>query len=292
MRLLAVLGDPVAHSLSPTFQNAALRHLGLEAIYLALRVQTENLAGLLRGIAYSGGAGNVTLPHKQRAAESVDVRHAAVERTGACNTFWLEKGKIQGDNTDVEGVRQAVRTLLGNCPQGARVLLLGAGGSARAVVDALVEDQVEEIWIQARSPERAQELSDRLGRGRTRIARVGAPLPEIDLVVNSTPLGLSPQDPLPLALEELPRGSPAFLDLVYSPNETRWVHTLRTQGFEACDGGEMLIQQGAAAFERWWEIPAPIEVMRAALEEVRRAPQPLGKSPLEAGAGQVRSQGE
>jgi shikimate dehydrogenase len=280
MRLLTVLGDPVAHSLSPTFQNAALRHLGLDAVYLALQVRSDDLAGLLRGIARAGGGGNVTLPHKERAAQTVEVRHPAVERTGACNTFWLEEGRIHGDNTDVEGVRQAVQGLLGSPPQGARVLLLGAGGSARAVVDALVEDGVEEIWIQTRSPERAQALSEAMGRGRTRVVpppasgarpdRLAMELPPIDLVINNTPLGLGPHDPFPLGLDEIPQGNPAFFDLVYAPAETPWVRALRGEGHRACDGGEMLIQQGAAAFSRWWQRPAPIEVMRRALDAARR----------------------
>jgi shikimate dehydrogenase len=129
-RLIVLLGDPVAHSLSPAMQNAAFRAAGVDGVYVALRCDAEHLPGLLRGIAAAGGAGNVTVPHKQRVAALVDTRTAAVERTGACNTFWAEDGRVCGDNTDVEGFRAAVRALVG-APAGRRGLRLGARGGPR-----------------------------------------------------------------------------------------------------------------------------------------------------------------
>jgi shikimate dehydrogenase len=269
VRLLALLGDPVAHSLSPAMQNAAFRAAGLDGVYVSLRVGEEDLEGLLRGIARAGGGGNVTLPHKARAARAVERPLPAVVRTGACNTFWLEDGGIHGDNTDVEGFRRALRTLLGQPPEGARVLLLGAGGAARAVVHALVEDGVEGIWIRNRSPARAEALARELGEGRAWLAE-GSPqaLPPMDVVVNATRLGLHPGDPFPLAPHDLPPGDPVCLDLVYAPDETPWVRAVRPLGLRAADGREMLVQQGAAAFERWWGREAPVEVMRRALTGV------------------------
>jgi shikimate dehydrogenase len=270
MRLLALLGDPVGHSLSPVLQNAAFRKTGVEGIYLPLRTGEGDLAGLIRGIARAGGGGNVTLPHKERAAGVVEEPLPAVVRTGACNTFWLAGGRIHGDNTDVEGFRRALRRLLGRDAKDARVLLLGAGGAARAVVHALVEDGVEAIWIRNRSRERAVELAETLGSGRARILEASpTTLPQMDAVVNATRLGLEADDPVPLPPDELPPGEPACLDLVYAPGETPWVRAMRRVGFSAEDGGEMLVQQGAAAYERWWDGPAPIEVMRAALTQVR-----------------------
>ena len=102
-RVLALLGDPVLHSLSPAFQNAALRATGRDALYVALRCGGPDLPGLLRGLARAGGGGNVTVPHKGAAAEVVEEVTEAVQETGACNTFWLENGRIRGDNTDVAG---------------------------------------------------------------------------------------------------------------------------------------------------------------------------------------------
>jgi shikimate dehydrogenase len=270
VRLLALLGDPVAHSLSPLLQNAAFREADVEGTYLALRVGSQDLEGLLKGIARAGGGGNVTLPHKERAAEVVERRLPAADRTGACNTFWLEEGRIVGDNTDVEGFRQALRLLLGREAMGLRVLLLGAGGAARAVLHALVEDGGEAIWIRNRSPGRARELAATLGGGRARVWDGAASAPgEVDLVVNATRLGMGPRDPLPLSPGELPPGEPACMDLVYRPDETAWVREMRALGLAAEDGGEMLVQQGAAAFARWWGRPAPLEVMRRALAGAR-----------------------
>jgi shikimate dehydrogenase len=103
-RVFALIGDPVTHSCSPVIQNAALRDLGLDGIYVALQSNAEDMVGFVRGLARSGGGGNITLPHKEKAATVVDVPSSAVRRTGACNTFWLQDGKIHGDNTDVEGL--------------------------------------------------------------------------------------------------------------------------------------------------------------------------------------------
>ena len=269
-RLLALLGDPVAHSLSPTFQNAALRALGLDAVYVALRCAADELPGLLRGIALAGGGGNVTVPHKALAARAVDLGTDAVARTGACNTFWLEDDTVHGDNTDVEGVREAVRALLGRAPQGARVLLLGAGGAASAAVCALADDGAERIVIANRTPERAHGLAERFRAPGMRIEVVDAvdalAGERFDLAVNATSLGLRPADRLPLDPDAPGPAAGAALDLVYAPRETRWVSELRARGVPAADGREMLVRQGAAAFRRWWGMDPPLEVMREALE--------------------------
>jgi shikimate dehydrogenase len=267
-RLLALLGDPVSHSLSPRFQNAALQSLGLDAVFVALRCGPDQLPGLLRGIARAGGGGNVTVPHKALAAQTVERPSDAVVRTGACNAFWLEDGAIHGDNTDVAGASAAVAALLGREPAGARVLLLGAGGAASAVVCALADAGVERIVIANRTPERALALA---GRFRAPGVRIGAAsLDELagerfDLAINSTSLGLKPADALPLDPDASRVTVGAALDLVYAPGETRWVHAMRARGIPSADGKEMLVRQGAAAFRRWWGMEPPLEVMRAAL---------------------------
>lgn len=265
-RVFALLGDPVSHSLSPRFQNAALRALGLDGVYVALRCTGNDLPGLLLGLARAGGGGNVTLPHKERAASAVEVASPAVRATGACNTFWLEDGRVHGDNTDVEGVRRAMRTLVGGSLGGARVLLAGAGGSARAALWAMREEGVERVVVVNRSRERAEELAGRFGDDGFRIDVV-SPDAELeterfDLAVNATSLGLKADDPQP------PTGGARFdaaLDLVYAPDETPWVRSLRARGIRAADGKEMLLQQGAAAFRRWWGVEPPVDAMRAAL---------------------------
>lgn len=267
-RLVALLGDPVSHSLSPTFQNAAIRAARLDAVYLALRCDAAAFPGLLHGIGAAGGAGNVTIPHKELAATLVQRSSAAVQRTGACNTFWEEAGVLCGDNTDVAGIAAALRALLGAPLTGARVLLLGAGGAARAALCALVDECAAEVAICNRSPARAESLATRFAHTplRIRIVRDGAELrgTRWDVAINATSLGLRPGDPLPLA-EEAGVRLDAALDLVYAPAETPWVHHLRGQGVAAADGLEMLLQQGATAFTCWWGRPAPLAAMRAAL---------------------------
>ncbi|HEX2188019.1 MAG TPA: hypothetical protein VHG51_03925 [Longimicrobiaceae bacterium] len=267
-RVLAILGSPVSHSLSPVFQNAAIRAAGLDAVYVALACGAAELPGLLRGIARAGGAGNVTVPHKEAAVLALDRALPAAERTGACNAFWREDGRVVGDNTDVAGFAAAAAALLGGEPRGARVLLAGAGGAARAVLCALAGAGAERVALLNRTPERARALAAAFGRDGLRVDCAGSPAElageRFDLAVNSTVLGLRPDDPFPLP----PEGGPAFgaaLDLVYSPTETAWVRALRERGVPAADGLEMLIAQGAAAWERWWGTPAPMAAMRAAL---------------------------
>jgi shikimate dehydrogenase len=262
-RLFAVLGDPVSHSRSPLFQNAAMRAANIDAVYVALRCDREALPALMRTLAAAGGGGNVTVPHKRVAAEALDRRTAVVERTGACNTFWMRDGELWGDNTDVAGVEAAIRALLASVPR--RVLVLGAGGAASAVLAALEAMGVEEVSIVNRTIARAQELRARFADGSLRIS-IGATVDELDshpwhLAVNATSLGLREG--------ELPKvGSARFesaLDLVYAPGGTAWIRELHGIGIPAADGTEMLLRQGAAAFRQWFGHDPDLDVMRAAL---------------------------
>jgi shikimate dehydrogenase len=263
-RLIALLGDPVDHSLSARFQNAAIAAAGIDAVYVALRCETGAFEGLMRGIAAAGGAGNVTRPHKERATLLLDTATAAVERTGACNTFWLEDGRIHGDNTDVEGFDAAARQLIG-APAGARVLVLGAGGAARAAVLALLQGRADAIHLLARTAARARAVRDGLDRSGRRVAVLEHPEPlrreGYDLVVNATSLGLRPDDELPLDLDR-PGRVGAVLDLAYGDRPTLWVQDARARGIPAADGLSMLIHQGAAAFRRWFGSEPDLEVMR------------------------------
>ncbi|MCJ7629393.1 MAG: shikimate dehydrogenase [Longimicrobiales bacterium] len=265
-RVLALIGDPVSHSSSPTIQNAALRDLGLDGVYVALQAGWEEMVGFVRGLAMSGGGGNITLPHKEKAATVVDVRSPAVKRTGACNTFWLEDGKIHGDNSDVEGFSGALEVFLGGPPEGKRVLVLGAGGAARACLVSLMDGGVDEVQILNRTRDRARVVARRIGGARVRVldGPKEADGQSYDLVVNTTRLGLSPDDPLPLDLQRLKRVG-AVMDMVYLPRPTPFVEAARELGIRAADGMEMLVQQGAVSFERWWGQKPSLEVMRASL---------------------------
>lgn len=275
-RLIALLGNPVAHSISPGFQNAAFRHAGVDGIYLALRCEAAAVSGLIRGIAGAGGGGNVTVPHKEVAARSVDRGTEAVRRTGACNTYWAEDGQIWGDNTDVVGFARAIEALLAGPVQGARVLLVGGGGAARAALAALADARAGEVVLLNRTRARAETLASlfRDAAIRIRIADREDTLngESFDLAVNATPLGLRPGDPLPLSPKVSERVGAGF-DMVYRRGGTSWVRSLRAAGVPATDGSEMLLWQGAAAFERWWHLSAPVEVMRAAIEQATRQPE-------------------
>lgn len=267
-RLIALLGDPVAHSLSPVFQNAAFSAAGVDGVYVALRAPAEEVPGLIRGIALSGGGGNVTLPHKELAARAIDRPTDAVSRTGACNTFWAEGGQVCGDNTDVAGVAAAMLRVVGAPPTGARVLLLGAGGSARAVVAALVDGSVGRLELLNRTPERAAPLLALAAEGGVEAAFVSDPArtrgERFDLIVNATSLGIREGDPLPLD-PAVGVDCAAVLDLVYSRRSTAWVRAWTERGVPAADGLDMLVAQGAASFERWWGRQAPLDEMYRSL---------------------------
>ncbi|HSJ13438.1 MAG TPA: shikimate dehydrogenase [Longimicrobiales bacterium] len=260
-RVFAVLGDPVAHSLSPAIHNAAFAAAAVDATFVALHTGADAVAQLMHALARAGGGGSVTVPHKQRAAGALARAGEAVVRTGACNTFWGEQGRLCGDNTDVIGFRQAAAHH-GVMLDGARVLLLGAGGAAAAVL-AVLQDARARVTIASRSASRAQQLVAMLHSD----ARVsdGEQPGSYDIIVNATPLGLAASDPLPLPLDGV---SPAatLLDLVYAPGMTAWVRAGRERGLQAYDGAEMLLRQAAAAFERWTGSTAPLPAMRRALE--------------------------
>ena len=271
-RVFAILGNPVAHSLSPAIQNAALRAAGLDGRYVAIACQPEDVAPVIRTLARAGGGGNVTVPHKRRAAAALDDAAAAVGRTGACNTFWGEGARIRGDNTDVEGARRAICALLEGPARGARVLLAGAGGGARAAVAALIDEDAAEVQVINRTLARARTMAREVGDARVHVVSDARTLEGqgFDVVLNATSLGLGTHDPLAVDIGRLDRVG-AVMDMVYAPSGTPLTDAARTRGIPAMDGGEMLLRQGAAAFELWWGREAPLAAMREALERARSA---------------------
>jgi shikimate dehydrogenase len=237
--------------------TAAFRVLGIDATYVALRCAPDEVATLMRVLARQGGGGNVTVPHKAVAARAVTRPTGLVSRLDACNTFWGEGLEIAGDNTDAAGVLAALEWL--GLPEGPW-LVLGTGGSARAVA-AAAEAAGARLAVRSRDPGRAREYL----AWAADLGVAPASPDECVACINATPLGLGEDDPQPVSLDDLSSARVA-LDLVYRPGETAWVRACRARGLRAADGREMLVAQGAAAFERWFPTTrAPVDAMRAAV---------------------------
>lgn len=260
---LVLLGHPVSHSLSPAFQNAALRQAGLPLVYEARDVAPDDLASTLETLVSQRAAGNVTIPHKDAVARACAVRTALAERAGAVNTFWVdEQGRLVGDNTDVAGF-EALADVVGVVRAGAVVACIGSGGAASAVCAAVERWPGAVVRLFGRSLERRAALAARFDACVQLAGSLDDALLDATVIVNATPVGMRDDD-LPVSIAVLPRDA-RVMDLVYRPGETRWVREARTAGHRAADGCEMLLQQGAAAFERWFHRPPDVDVMRAAL---------------------------
>lgn len=256
---LVLLGSPVAHSLSPVIQDAALRAAGLALRYEALDVPATGLAGILTMLRDVGGAGNVTVPHKVAVAAACDACTPVALQAGAVNTFRFDGGRLVGTNTDVGGF-DAAAGALGVPREGARVLCLGAGGAARAVCVAVGgwPGATVDLW----SRREAQALS--AARDFPHAGCVVAPRLAYTLVVNATPLGLRDEDAWPMPVAELPPDA-YVMDLVYRSGATPWVQACRASGHRAIDGLEMLLHQAALAFAWWFGMAPDITAMRRAV---------------------------
>jgi shikimate dehydrogenase len=247
---LVLLGHPVSHSLSPRFQNAALRAAHIPLEYEAIDVAPEALGKTIATLGAVGAWGNVTIPHKEAFATLCARRTPLAERCGAVNTFWQEDGELVGDNTDVGGVDAIALALLGDARRSAIVALIGAGGSAAAVVAAVERWGAATVRCYNRNVDRAHTLASRFGAVVDVVASPAAALDGATLVVNATPVGLRDDD-LPVPVDALPPGSAVF-DLVYRRGETALVRAARAAGHRAADGEGMLVEQGALSFERWF----------------------------------------
>ncbi len=258
---LVLLGQPVAQSLSPTFQNAALVAAGLPARYEALNVAADALPDTLQALVQEGAAGNVTIPHKERVAALCAVRTPLATRLGAVNTWWTVDGVLHGDNTDVGGFDDAVVGLLGELPRKAHIAVLGAGGSARAVLAAISAWDGCTVGLWSRNVAKSESIVSLGPTGRTTAEEFMAhALLGADLVVNATPIGMR-DEAVPVNPALLRRGA-ACLDLVYRhAGPTTFVRLAREQGRRADDGLGMLIGQGARAFERWFGVAPDRDVM-------------------------------
>jgi shikimate dehydrogenase len=252
--------------------NAAIAAVGLDAAFLALRATAETFPAVARGLVAAGGALNITVPHKRAAAALLDVPSDLVRRTGACNTVWGEYGALAGDNTDVAAVASEAAALSRGLPV-RRAVVLGTGGSARAAAVAIADAWPgAEIAVRSRNAARGEAFVQWAGEAGVGCWVWGVTEPaSVDLVVNATPLGLVSTDPLPIDAGVLERLHPsALLDLVYARGETPLVRAARSLGISAADGRGVLVAQGAVAFERFFGVRAPVEVMRAAVQDALR----------------------
>jgi shikimate dehydrogenase len=260
---LVLLGDPVSHSLSPTFQNAALRAARIPLVYEALGVKESELRTLLRDLKKVSAAGNVTSPHKVAVYDRCDELTDLATRVGAVNIFWFKSGRLHGDNTDVGGFDVAARALLGGEPSAARVVVLGAGGAAAAILAATESWTDATVSIVARNATRANALALRfpdVARVETSAKRAVA---GATLVVNATPIGQH-EGEQPLDVSMISK-STAVMDLVYQRGGTAWIRAVRARGNRAADGLTMLLEQGALSFQRWFGIEPDREAMRQSL---------------------------
>ena len=261
-RLVGLIGDPVSHSLSPRMQNAAFAARGLDWAYVPLRVAAERLEDAVTGLVALDFAGaNVTIPHKTAVVAFCDELDPVAERAGSVNTLIVRESRVLGSSTDgpaVVGLMDAA---------GASVLVLGAGGGAQAVATSLLDAGAEPLRVAARDAERAHALAARL-RTLFPDRKVDAeeewpPATSATLLVNATPI----RDEVPVELE----GARQVVDLAYKADgsPTALVEAAREAGCErVVDGVDVLVAQGAASFERWTQVPAPLEVMRAAVRSL------------------------
>jgi shikimate dehydrogenase len=275
--LLGVLGDPVRHSLSPVMHNAAIAALGLDWVYLALPAAPAELAAVVAGLAAVGCRGlNVTIPHKQAVAGLCRQLSPLAERLGAVNTLVpLPGGGWLGTNTDVEGFLAPLRA--GGDWRGMRAVVLGCGGSARAVVAGLAELHLEAIAVHSRRPEAVAAFVAGCRPWAAQLEALSSEqldgaLARADLLVNTTPVGMgsaaqADSGACPLSdvqLQALRPGSSVY-DLIYVPRPTPLLRQAAARGCHTIDGLEMLVQQGAAALRLWsGRQEVPLTAMREA----------------------------
>ena len=270
-RLLALIGQPVSHSLSPAMHNAAFAEDGLDFVYVCLDVDPEDLLAAVRGAAALKLRGfNITMPHKRAMVPLVDELDDGARVSGAVNTVVIDGPVLRGYNTDGGGMVMACREV-GIELSGKRVLLVGAGGAAAAVAVAFGEAGIGELHIANRSVEHATELRDKLrGAGIEKVESqpldaLEGLIPEADVVVNATSLGMRDGDPLPFPVENLADGA-AVCDAVYRPGtETALVRLARESGARVATGDRMLLYQGVLAQRLWTGREPNVEAMDRAI---------------------------
>jgi shikimate dehydrogenase len=275
-RVVCVIGDPIAHSLSPVMHNAAFRHLGLDFTYVAFHVLPAQLKAAVSGMRALQIAGtNVTVPHKEKILGLLDAVSSVARRTGAVNTVANRGGKLLGENTDVPGFVHALEEQNFRF-QGARVVVIGAGGAARAVLAGLGAAGAAEVLLLNRTAARARRLA-RLFATKTMPIET-TPFPDLslldlgdtNLVVNTTSLGLKDESFCAVPYASTPKDC-VFFDLIPRP-ATDFLRRAAAHRRPTLDGTSMLLHQGTASFEMWTGHAAPKAVMRRALRACIRQP--------------------
>ncbi len=287
-RLVAVYGQPIRHSASPAMQNAGITALGLDWRYVACEVDPADLTTAIAGARAMHFIGlNLTVPHKLLALDLVDELDESARQWGAVNTLvfegrnaagdWVPVGLLdsvsgpirsRGHNTDADAIIRSLGEDLAIEPRGSRVLLLGAGGAGRAAALRLADEGVTELWLVNRTADRAEALATEIrDRFPAVEVAVGYPATDVEIILNATSLGLKPGDPLPLDTARFPlQRADGVYDMVYRPATTPLLEAARAAGCRTANGLGMLLHQGAAALELWSGRPAPLGIMRTALE--------------------------
>jgi shikimate dehydrogenase len=281
-RLIALLGDPVAHSLSPAMHNPAFEHYGLDFAYVPLRVPAEGLKTALDAIrVFNFRGANVTLPHKQAVIPFLDEVTESSRIIGAVNTILNEGGKLIGTTTDPEGFLEGYREK-GHSFIGQSVAILGNGGSARTIAYALLmQDRPSQVILVGRDLKKSQALATEIAERLNLHGTSGAlPAPEaitladyasvrneIQVVVNTTPVGMHPNtEASPLGADDLMEGQVVY-DIVYAPEKTRLLRDAEARGLKTVGGLGMLVHQGRASFEFWTGIKPDAAMFYAAARE-------------------------
>jgi shikimate dehydrogenase len=264
-KIVALLGYPVEHSLSPEMHNRAFKSLDIDYCYIALEVKPEMIREAVSGIRAFGFAGaNVTVPHKEAVMPVLDVVDSEASFIGAVNTVVNSNGKLNGYNTDGRGFMKSLEEE-GIDIAGKKVFIIGSGGGARAISYYLSE-KTSDLFIFDIDTEKAEKLKDDLLINRKNVHRPDGleEIQDMDIVINATPLGLRPDDPLPLDVSKLNPGQ-VVGDLIYK--ETQLQQEAAQKGCRTFNGLGMLLWQGVLAQELWTGKTPPLEVMREALLE-------------------------
>ena len=275
VKKFVLLGSPVAHSFSPAIQNAAFSQAGLDWRYEAMEVAPEQLAATIASMRKHGWPGaNVTIPFKEAVLPLLDEIDPSAARTTAVNTIVNKDGHLVGHNTDLQGFTRDLR-IEWQAQGTGRSLILGAGGGARAVAFGLAEEGHDLLFI-ARTAARVERVVEELRRDYAVEAEI---LPwteesfvkatsQCSLIVNATPLGMTPNSQISPWPDDVPLPPAAFIyDLVYSPRDTRLVQQARQAGLQAVSGSGMLLEQAALSYELWTGLRAPRAQMREAPEK-------------------------
>lgn len=268
-KLCGIIGDPVEHTMSPIIQNAAFRGVGLDYLYLPFKVKREELAKAIDGVRALNIRGlNVTIPHKVAILHFLDELDPLAEKIGAVNTVVNDDGVLRGYNTDATGFMQV---LLGKGvePEGKSVVIVGAGGASRGISFILAERGAN-LTILNRTLSKAKECADSVSRIFKRRVRalpldsenLTKALEKADILVNATSVGMSPNIDETLVASNLLKPALTVVDAVYNPIKTRLLKEAEAVGARAIGGLDMLVWQGALAFEKWTGLKAPVELMR------------------------------